>query len=167
MEENPNSQGRRPFLAYLHVQTGLKSETQSHPTTSTPRRTSQICITIDFFNRTFPFDFFNREQSTFEDRESPVWRTECEGWGAQGMAVARLNMSHGDHKSHKVVVDLVKEYNALNRNCIALMLDTKGPEVRSGDLQEPVELVPGTNPGLSQEVSEPLFASQAVQAAHV
>jgi pyruvate kinase len=59
------------------------------------------------------------------------------------MAVARLNMSHGDHKSHKAVVDLVKEYNSLNRNCIALMLDTKGPEVRSGDLLEPVELIPG------------------------
>lgn len=77
------------------------------------------------------------------------------------MAVARLNMSHGDHKSHKVVVDLVKEYNAMNRNCIALMLDTKGPEVRSGDLQEPVELVPGTIPSAAFEVLQPLFLSHS------
>ena len=41
------------------------------------------------------------------------------------------------------VVDLIKEYNALGRNCIALMLDTKGPEVRSGDLSAPIDLVPG------------------------
>ena len=59
------------------------------------------------------------------------------------MQVVRLNMSHGDHKSHKAVVDLVKEYNRLNRNSLAVMLDTKGPEVRSGDLAEPIEMKPG------------------------
>lgn len=32
-----------------------------------------------------------------------------------GMNVVRLNMSHGDHASHKAVVDLVKEYNASGR----------------------------------------------------
>lgn len=52
-------------------------------------------------------------------------------------------MSHGDHKSHKAVVDLVKEYNKLNRNNVAIMLDTKGPEVRSGDVTEPIEMKPG------------------------
>ena len=53
-------------------------------------------------------------------------------------------MSHGDHKSHKAVVDLVKEYNTLNRNNVAIMLDTKGPEVRSGDVTEPIDMKPGT-----------------------
>lgn len=52
-------------------------------------------------------------------------------------------MSHGDHKSHKAVVDLVKEYNKLNRNNVAIMLDTKGPEVRSGDVTEPIDMKPG------------------------
>ncbi|XP_051143575.1 plastidial pyruvate kinase 2-like [Andrographis paniculata] len=61
-----------------------------------------------------------------------------------GMNVARLNMSHGDHASHKKVIDLVKEYNAEAKdNVIAIMLDTKGPEVRSGDLPQPITLVPG------------------------
>lgn len=59
------------------------------------------------------------------------------------MNVARLNMSHGDHASHKAVVDLVREYNALNRGCIGIMLDTKGPEVRSGDLREPIDMKHG------------------------
>ena len=59
------------------------------------------------------------------------------------MNVARMNMSHGDHKSHKAVVDLVKEYNLLGRGNVALMLDTKGPEVRSGDLSEPIDMKAG------------------------
>ncbi|MED6145425.1 putative protein kinase [Stylosanthes scabra] len=61
-----------------------------------------------------------------------------------GMNVARLNMSHGDHASHQKVIDLVKEYNAQSKdNVIAIMLDTKGPEVRSGDLPQPIMLAPG------------------------
>ena len=43
-----------------------------------------------------------------------------------GMNVARLNMSHGDHASHKKTIDLVKEYNAqFEDKVIAIMLDTK------------------------------------------
>ncbi|XP_047057073.1 plastidial pyruvate kinase 2 [Lolium rigidum] len=61
-----------------------------------------------------------------------------------GMNVARLNMSHGDHASHQKVIDLVKEYNAQTKdNVIALMVDTKGPEVRSGDLPQPIFLETG------------------------
>ncbi|KAJ6881589.1 hypothetical protein NC651_028245 [Populus alba x Populus x berolinensis] len=61
-----------------------------------------------------------------------------------GMNVARMNMSHGDHASHQKVIDLVKEYNAQAKdNVIAIMLDTKGPEVRSGDLPQPIMLSPG------------------------
>ncbi|XVF50920.1 hypothetical protein PTKIN_Ptkin04bG0142400 [Pterospermum kingtungense] len=61
-----------------------------------------------------------------------------------GMNVARLNMSHGDHASHQKVIDLVKEYNAQSKdNTIAIMLDTKGPEVRSGDLPQPITLTTG------------------------
>lgn len=61
-----------------------------------------------------------------------------------GMNVARMNMSHGDHASHQKVIDLVKEYNAQSKdNAIAIMLDTKGPEVRSGDVPQPIDLAPG------------------------
>lgn len=43
-----------------------------------------------------------------------------------GMNVARLNMSHGDHASHKKTIDLVKEYNSqFEDKVIAIMLDTK------------------------------------------
>ncbi|XP_058104224.1 pyruvate kinase isozyme G, chloroplastic-like isoform X2 [Magnolia sinica] len=61
-----------------------------------------------------------------------------------GMNVARLNMSHGDHASHQKTIDFVKEYNAQSKdNVIAIMLDTKGPEVRSGDLPQPILLKEG------------------------
>jgi pyruvate kinase len=61
-----------------------------------------------------------------------------------GMNVARLNMSHGDHASHKKVIDLVREFNVqAAANVIAIMLDTKGPEVRSGDLPQPIMLKKG------------------------
>ncbi|KAI3756468.1 hypothetical protein L1987_56289 [Smallanthus sonchifolius] len=61
-----------------------------------------------------------------------------------GMNVARLNMSHGDHASHQKTIDLVKEYNAqFNEKVIAIMLDTKGPEVRSGDVPKPIFLQEG------------------------
>ena len=44
----------------------------------------------------------------------------------EGMDVARLNMSHGDHASHQKTIDLVKEYNShFDDKVIAIMLDTK------------------------------------------
>ncbi|KAL3645584.1 hypothetical protein CASFOL_010764 [Castilleja foliolosa] len=61
-----------------------------------------------------------------------------------GMNVARLNMSHGDHASHQKTVDLVKEYNAqFEEKVVAIMLDTKGPEVRSGDVPQSILLKEG------------------------
>lgn len=61
-----------------------------------------------------------------------------------GMNVARLNMSHGDHASHQKTIDLVKEYNSrFEDKVVAIMLDTKGPEVRSGDIPQPIILKEG------------------------
>ncbi|XP_048230564.1 pyruvate kinase isozyme G, chloroplastic isoform X2 [Ricinus communis] len=61
-----------------------------------------------------------------------------------GMNVARLNMSHGDHASHQKTIDLVKEFNAQSHdNVVSIMLDTKGPEVRSGDVPQPLMLKEG------------------------
>uniref|UniRef100_A0A7C9CPW5 Pyruvate kinase n=1 Tax=Opuntia streptacantha TaxID=393608 RepID=A0A7C9CPW5_OPUST len=62
----------------------------------------------------------------------------------EGMDVARLNMSHGDHASHQKTIDLVREYNSqFDDKVIAIMLDTKGPEVRSGDVPKPILLKEG------------------------
>jgi len=63
-----------------------------------------------------------------------------------GMNVARLNFSHGDHKSHGQSVENLR--NALkqrpDKHC-AIMLDTKGPEIRTGMLKDhkPIDLENG------------------------
>ncbi len=47
-----------------------------------------------------------------------------------GMDVARFNMSHGNHQSHKILIDLVKQARAELGLPVAIMLDTRGPEIR-------------------------------------
>lgn len=47
-----------------------------------------------------------------------------------GMNVARINMSHGDVSSHQEAIDNLKQVRKSLSNPIAIMLDTKGPEIR-------------------------------------
>ncbi|EME28160.1 pyruvate kinase [Galdieria sulphuraria] len=61
-----------------------------------------------------------------------------------GMNVLRMNMSHGTHEWHQQVINHVKQLNKESGWNIGILLDTKGPEVRSGDLKEPVYVEKGT-----------------------
>lgn len=47
-----------------------------------------------------------------------------------GMNVARLNMSHGNHEMHKQKITLLKEIREEINKPLAILIDTKGPEVR-------------------------------------
>src|SRR5205809_5396372 len=61
----------------------------------------------------------------------------------KGADVFRLNMSHA---SHEWVRDIVPRIRALAREMgrpIALLLDTQGPAIRTGDLKENLHLKPG------------------------
>jgi pyruvate kinase len=49
-----------------------------------------------------------------------------------GMNVARLNFSHGDQKSHLASIEQVRRISAELGIPVALLLDTKGPEIRTG-----------------------------------
>lgn len=53
-----------------------------------------------------------------------------------GMNVARCNFSHGTHADHKKRIDMVKDAAREAQQPVALMLDTKGPEMRLGDFTE-------------------------------
>ena len=53
-----------------------------------------------------------------------------------GMNVARFNFSHGSHEEHKQRIDRVKAVREEYNLPIALLLDTKGPEIRTGDMQD-------------------------------
>lgn len=47
-----------------------------------------------------------------------------------GMNVARINMSHGDEQSFKKIIDNIKTMRNELGTAIAIMADTKGPEIR-------------------------------------
>jgi pyruvate kinase len=59
-----------------------------------------------------------------------------------GMNVARINFSHGSHEEHKKVIELIKEVRKELRKPIGILLDTKGPEIRLGEIS-PREVKPG------------------------
>lgn len=60
-----------------------------------------------------------------------------------GMNVIRLNFSHGDHEYHAETIANAREVMSETRRICALLLDTKGPEIRTGLLSNggEVELV--------------------------
>lgn len=52
-----------------------------------------------------------------------------------GMDVARFNFSHGDHEEHKKRMDMLKALRKELKEPVAILLDTKGPEIRTGVLE--------------------------------
>lgn len=63
---------------------------------------------------------------------------------AGGMDVCRLNFSHGSHEEHQVRIDRIKSVREKVGSSTAILLDTKGPEIRTGKFEKPeVELVEG------------------------
>lgn len=69
-----------------------------------------------------------------------------------GMNVARLNFSHGDFEEHGNRIKNIRLANAELGTSVAVLLDTKGPEIRLGKLkEEPIELVQGEAVTLTTE----------------
>ena len=60
-----------------------------------------------------------------------------------GLNVCRFNFSHGSHEEHKERMDRTKRIRKELNAPVAILLDTKGPEIRTGDFEEPIELVEG------------------------
>jgi pyruvate kinase len=62
------------------------------------------------------------------------------------MNVARLNFSHGDHEGHAATLQRLRQALSTRRGKhVAVMLDTKGPEIRTGFLEDgkPINLEKG------------------------
>lgn len=79
-----------------------------------------------------------------------------------GLDVARHNFSHGTHDEHLVRIAKVRAAAEAEGKHVAIMLDTKGPEIRIGTFANgPIELIPGSLftlttqvvPGTSEQVS--------------
>lgn len=62
---------------------------------------------------------------------------------AAGMNIARFNMSHGDHVSHGAMMQTIKKLNQELNHPIAILLDTQGPEIRTGERTDALHLVTG------------------------
>lgn len=86
-----------------------------------------------------------------------------------GMNVARINFSHGTHESHREVIDIIKEVRKNYDWPVAILLDTKGPEMRVGEIED-IEVVPklrvrlvAENPGKSEIPILPGFIVNEIQ----
>ncbi|MBQ6775261.1 MAG: pyruvate kinase [Synergistaceae bacterium] len=53
-----------------------------------------------------------------------------------GMNVARLNFSHGDYDGHEKKLKLIRRVERSTKKPIAALLDTKGPEIRTGHVKD-------------------------------
>ncbi|MGP1569181.1 MAG: pyruvate kinase [Peptoanaerobacter stomatis] len=54
----------------------------------------------------------------------------------EGMNVCRLNFSHGSYDEHQARIDTIKKVRNEVKRPIAILLDTKGPEIRTGNFNK-------------------------------
>lgn len=52
-----------------------------------------------------------------------------------GMNIARLNFSHGSHEEYKSLFQKIRQAAEEEQKSVGILLDTKGPEIRTGDLE--------------------------------
>lgn len=78
-----------------------------------------------------------------------------------GVDVVRVNTSYGDHEDHAHLARLARAAAASAGRQLTLLLDTRGPKVRVGDLPEPLSLSVGEEVVLG-EGGIPLTAPAAV-----
>ena len=60
-----------------------------------------------------------------------------------GMNVARINLSHGDAKSYELLINNVKIARTQADKDTAILLDTRGPEIRVGNIGNGIDLIEG------------------------
>ena len=65
------------------------------------------------------------------------------GLAYAGMNLARLNMSHGDHRSHLQVIRNIKSLNKKLAHPVSILMDLQGPEIRTGELSKSLDLKTG------------------------
>jgi len=77
-----------------------------------------------------------------------------------GADIVRLNMAHASHDWTRMVIRRIRAASARIGRDVAIMMDIKGPEIRTGDLVTPIELQPGeifdftVKPGALREAAE-------------
>ena len=79
-----------------------------------------------------------------------------------GVDVVRLNMAHAKHDWTRLIIRRIRAASKKAGREVGIMMDIKGPEIRTGDLAVPIELKtgeifdftvkPGAGPGLAEEI---------------
>ena len=72
----------------------------------------------------------------------------------EGMDVARLNFSHGEHETHKKIIDRLKRIRKKKDTQVALLLDLQGPKIRIGNLKAPFPIKTGEQLFISTSITE-------------
>eukprot|EP00536_Pseudo-nitzschia_multiseries_P011222 jgi/Psemu1/259674/estExt_Genewise1Plus.C_3710026 len=108
---------------------------------------------------TVGFDIVKEPLNTLYRRTKIICTIGPANWSEEGIAklidagmnVARFNFSHGDHERHQKSLDLLRDVAASKSRNIAVLVDTTGPEIRTGyfdktvmkelDLQKGNELI--------------------------
>ncbi len=76
---------------------------------------------------------------------------------AAGADIVRLNMAHAKHDWTREIIRRIRAVSARVGREVAIMMDIKGPEIRTGDLANPIQLKPGeifdftVQPGAARE----------------
>lgn len=79
---------------------------------------------------------------------------------AAGVDIIRLNMAHAKHDWTRTVIRRIRDLSTRVGREVAILMDIKGPEIRTGDLAVPIELKPGeifdftVKPGAGRENAE-------------
>jgi len=90
-----------------------------------------------------PLEQFRRTKIVFTLGPSTESEATLEAIIRAGADVARLNMAHAKHDWTRAVIRRIRAVSAKVGREIAIMMDIKGPEIRTGDLEHPIELRPG------------------------
>jgi pyruvate kinase len=112
----------------------MESQTSTGPTL----RGSNITLE----SVTKPNNVENRKTKIICTLGPACWNPDqLEGLIDAGMGVARFNFSHGDHAGHAACLLRLRAAAKKKNKHIAVMLDTKGPEIRSGFFKDGVKKI--------------------------
>jgi len=84
---------------------------------------------------------FRHTRVTFTIGPATESEAQLEAIIKAGANVVRLNMAHADHTWVRTIVARVREVGVRMKKELAVMMDIKGPEIRTGARQDPAQLV--------------------------
>ncbi|MFH1498241.1 MAG: pyruvate kinase [Verrucomicrobiota bacterium] len=88
-------------------------------------------------------DSFRRTKIVFTLGPATMEEPMLEKLISGGADVARLNMAHANHEWTRTVIRRIRAVSARVGREVAIMMDIKGPEIRTGDVEAPIELKEG------------------------